>query len=133
MEFLPKILPSIQDEGRFYNPWHRLPRTQLHFAERFDRKRMEASPGTDCPSRQRRGRNAGPDMRRSPVRASTRPELAKVTFRKVRGPAFHGQSSGTRAPRGEAARAMLPSTASDADRKATPTDNGFPTNDGTFW
>jgi streptogramin lyase len=80
------------------------------------------------------GEYAGPDMAPFPVMAYYKKELATY-LAEARGPGASTMQIKLRPrPRGEAARAIVTEYAVPiADPDANPNDDGFPTNDGTFW
>jgi streptogramin lyase len=101
---------------------------------RFDEKGWEAILNLMSRVYNGGGEYAGPDMAPFPVMAYYKKELATY-LSEARGPGPSTMQIKLHArPRGEAARAVITEYSLPiADPDAYPTDNGFPTNDGTFW
>ena len=132
-------LPEDTPEHRkmkdvFYNTCTGCHEPSYILQNRFDEKGWEAILNLMSRVYNGGGEYAGPDMAPFPVMAYYKQELATY-LSEVRGPgASTMQIKLHLRPRGEAARAIVTEYSIPiADPTANPTDEGFPTNDGTFW
>jgi streptogramin lyase len=118
----------------FYNTCTGCHEPNYILQNRFDEKGWEAILNLMARVYNGGGEYAGPDMAPFPVMAYYKKALATY-LSEARGPGpttmqlkLHPR------PRGEAARAVITEYSLPiADPNSYPTDNGFPTNDGTFW
>lgn len=132
-------LPEDTPEHRkmkdvFYNTCTGCHEPNYILQNRFDEKGWEAILNLMSRVYNGGGEYAGPDMAPFPVMAYYKKELATY-LAEARGPGPSTMQIKLHArPRGEAARAVITEYSIPiADPDAYPTDNGFPTNDGTFW
>jgi virginiamycin B lyase len=132
-------LPEDTPEHRkmkdvFYNTCTGCHEPNYILQNRFDEKGWEAILNLMSRVYNGGGEYAGPDMAPFPVMAYYKKELATY-LSEARGPGPSTMQIKLRArPRGEAARAIVTEYSIPvADPEANPTDDGFPTNDGTFW
>jgi virginiamycin B lyase len=118
----------------FYNTCTGCHEPNYILQNRFDEKGWEAILNLMSRVYNGGGEYAGPDMAPFPVMAYYKKELATY-LSEARGPGPSTMQIKLRArPRGEAARAIVTEYSIPvADPDANPTDDGFPTNDGTFW
>jgi streptogramin lyase len=118
----------------FYNTCTGCHEPNYILQNRFDEKGWEAILNLMSRVYNGGGEYAGPDMAPFPVMAYYKRELATY-LAEVRGPGPSTMELKLHArPRGEAARAVITEyTLPIADPDAYPTDNGFPSNDGTLW
>src|SRR5882672_7432239 len=132
---LPEDTPQHRKmKDVFYNTCTGCHEPNYILQNRFDEKGWEAILNLMSRVYNGGGEYAGPDMAPFPVMAFYKKELATY-LSEARGPGpstmqikLHPR------PRGEAARAMVTEYSIPvADPDANPTDDGFPTNDGTFW
>jgi streptogramin lyase len=132
-------LPEATPEQRkmkdvFYNTCTGCHEPSYILQNRFDEKGWEAMLNLMSRVYNGGGEYAGPDMAPFPVMAYYKKELATY-LAEARGPGPSTMEIKLRArPRGEAARAIVTEYSIPiADPDANPTEDGFPTNDGTFW
>jgi virginiamycin B lyase len=132
-------LPEATPEQRkmkdvFYNTCTGCHEPSYILQNRFDEKGWEAILNLMSRVYNGGGEYAGPDMAPFPVMAYYKKELATY-LSEARGPGPSTMQIKLRArPRGEAARAIVTEYSIPiADPDANPSDDGFPTNDGTFW
>ena len=132
-------LPEDTPEHRkmkdvFYNTCTGCHEPNYILQNRFDEQGWEAILNLMSRVYNGGGEYAGPDMAPFPVMAYYKKELATY-LAEARGPGPSTMQLKLHArPRGEAARAVITEYSIPiADPDAYPTDNGFPTNDGTFW
>ena len=132
---LPEDTPQRRKmKDVFYNTCTGCHEPSYILQNRFDEKGWEAMLNLMSRVYNGGGEYAGPDMAPFPVMAYYKKELATY-LAEARGPGPSTMQIKLRArPRGEAARAIITEYSIPiADPDANPTDNGFPTNDGTFW
>jgi virginiamycin B lyase len=132
---LPEDTPQHRKmKDVFYNTCTGCHEPNYILQNRFDEKGWEAILNLMSRVHNGGGEYAGPDMAPFPVMAYYNNELATY-LSEVRGPsASKMQLKLHPRPRGEAARAVITEYSLPiADPDTNPTDNGFPTNDGTFW
>ena len=132
-------LPEDTPEHRkmkdvFYNTCTGCHEPSYILQNRFDEKGWEAMLNLMSRVYNGGGEYAGPDMAPFPVMAYYKKELATY-LSEARGPGPSTMQIKLRPrPRGEAARTIITEYSLPiADPSENPTDNGFPTNDGTFW
>lgn len=132
-------LPEATPEQRkmkdvFYNTCTGCHEPSYILQNRFDEKGWEAILNLMSRVYNGGGEYAGPDMAPFPVMAYYKKELATY-LSEARGPGPSSMQIKLHArPRGEAARAIVTEySVPIADPDANPSDDGFPTNDGTFW
>jgi streptogramin lyase len=132
-------LPEDTSEHRkmkdvFYNTCTGCHEPNYILQNRFDEKGWEAILNLMSRVYNGGGEYAGPDMAPFPVMAYYKKELATY-LAEARGPGPSTMQIKLHArPRGEAARAIVTEYSIPiADPDANPSDDGFPTNDGTFW
>jgi streptogramin lyase len=132
-------LPEDTPEHRkmkdvFYNTCTGCHEPNYILQNRFDEKGWEAILNLMSRVYNGGGEYAGPDMAPFPVMAYYKKELATY-LAEARGPGPSTMQIRLHArPRSEAARAVITEYSIPiADPDSYPTDNGFPTNDGTFW
>jgi streptogramin lyase len=132
-------LPEDTPEHRkmkdvFYNTCTGCHEPNYILQNRFDEKGWEAILNLMSRVYNGGGEYAGPDMAPFPVMAYYKKELATY-LAEARGPGPSTMQIKLHArPRGEAARAIVTEYSIPiADPDANPSDDGFPTNDGTFW
>jgi streptogramin lyase len=132
---LPEDTPQHRKmKDVFYNTCTGCHEPNYILQNRFDEKGWEAILNLMARVYNGGGEYAGPDVAPFPVMAYYKKDLATY-LAEVRGPGpstmqikLHPR------PRGEAARAVITEYSIPiADPAANPTDEGFPTNDGTFW
>ncbi|HEX3371522.1 MAG TPA: carboxypeptidase regulatory-like domain-containing protein [Candidatus Acidoferrales bacterium] len=132
-------LPEVTPEQRkmkdvFYNTCTGCHEPSYILQNRFDEKGWEAILNLMSRVYNGGGEYAGPDMAPFPVMAYYKKQLATY-LSEARGPGPSTMQIKLRPrPRGEAARAIVTEYSLPiADPDANPSDDGFPTNDGTFW
>jgi streptogramin lyase len=132
-------LPEDTPEHRkmkdvFYNTCTGCHEPSYILQNRFDEKGWEAMLNLMSRVYNGGGEYAGPDMAPFPVMLYYKQDLATY-LSEVRGPGPSTMQIKLRPrPRGEAARAIVTEYSLPvADPDLADTDNGFPTNDGTFW
>jgi streptogramin lyase len=132
-------LPEDTPEHRkmkdvFYNTCTGCHEPNYILQNRFDEKGWEAILNLMSRVYNGGGEYAGPDMAPFPVMAYYKKKLATY-LAEARGPGLSTMQIKLHArPRGEAARAIVTEYSIPiADPDANPSDDGFPTNDGTFW
>lgn len=132
---LPEDTPQHRKmKDVFYNTCTGCHEPNYILQNRFDEKGWEAILNLMARVYNGGGEYAGPDMAPFPAMAYYKKDLATY-LSEARGPGpstmqlkLHPR------PRGEVARAIITEyTLPIADPDSNPTDNGFPTNDGTFW
>jgi len=132
---LPEDTPQHRKlKDVFYNTCTGCHEPNYILQNRFDEKGWEAILNLMARVYNGGGEYAGPDMAPFPVIAYYKKELATY-LSEARGPGPSTMQIKLHArPRGEAARAIVTEYSIPiADPDANPTDDGFPTNDGTFW
>lgn len=132
---LPEDTPQHRKmKDVFYNTCTGCHEPNYVLQNRFDEKGWEAILNLMSRVFNGGGEYAGPDMAPFPVMAYYKKDLATY-LSEARGPGASTMQLKLHArPRGEAARAVITEYSLPiADPDAYSTDNGFPTNDGTFW
>lgn len=132
---LPEDTPQHRKmKDVFYNTCTGCHEPNYILQNRFDEKGWEAILNLMSRVYNGGGEYAGPDMAPFPVMAYYKKELATY-LAEARGPGPSTMQIKLHArPRGEAARAIVTEYSIPiADPDTNPSDNGFPTNDGTFW
>jgi streptogramin lyase len=132
---LPEDTPQHRKmKDVFYNTCTGCHEPNYILQNRFDEKGWEAILNLMSRVYNGGGEYAGPDMAPFPVMAYYKKDLATY-LAEVRGPGPSAMQIKLHPrPRGEAARAIITEYSIPiADPDTNPSDDGFPTNDGTFW